>query len=310
MKKIPVFFNITLIALTMLLSCNYSSDQVVVLYYSDPQGMYLIPISTTMKLNSNNLDNITKPKQVVPILEEIKSSRGDKDLRACIPSEVSFSDIEIHRDKKEIDLTINSQKKRLGDNDEQLMIGAIVNTLTELKGFSSVKINPGNLQSDMDFSEPFTRDEWKNLWYTDGELDDKKSAANVYWFTKNRKYLVPIVIPILKNDITSLLKLLKAGPQGSRKDYLENSIPVSLDIIIKAVNLNHIDVELKSKQEISRSIYEDSKKAVLLTISDLNVFDTVKFITPYSNEEIIDLKKTDPLKEINRIEFFVGGAKD
>jgi hypothetical protein len=310
MKKIQVLINITLVVLTLLLSfsCNYSTDEVVVLYYSDPQGMYLIPISTTMKLN--NLDNITKPKQITPILEEIKISRGDKNLRACVPPGVSFSEIEIHRDKKEIDLTINSEKKRLGDTDEQLMIGAIVNTLTELKGFSSVKINPGNLQSDIDFSNPFSKDEWKNLWFIDGELDEKKSLANVYWLTKNRKYLVPIVLPILKNDVTSLLKVLKAGPQGTRKDYLENSIPSSLGIIIKAVNLNHIDIELKSKQELSRSIYEDSKKAVLLTISDLNVFDTVKFITPYSNEEIIDLKKTEPLKEINRIEFFVGGAKE
>jgi hypothetical protein len=311
MKKIKLIINTVLLIIVMNLdlSCK-SPDQSVILYYADPQAMFLIPVSITLKLGRISLDNVSKPEHIQPVLEELGKPRNDKDLKPAIPPGVKFKDITVNREKKEIDLTIDTEKKRLGDTDEMLMDGALVNTLTELNGINSVKINPGNLQTDLDYSEPMTREDWRNLWYTGEEIGEKNSLAVVYWLSKDRKYFVPVTVPIPKNDVTALLKVLKTGPQGSRKNFLEPSINPALDIIIKAGNMNNIDIELKNKSELGQSVFENTKKAVLLTISELKIFETVKFITPFNKEEIIDLKKVNPKKDINKIEFFSGGAKE
>jgi hypothetical protein len=311
MNKIKIFLKVIILVIITIMpfSCK-SKEQVVNLYYRDPQAMYLIPVSTTMKLGRNNLDNVEDPEQILPLLDELAKSRGDKSLISCILPGIKFKDIEIKKDAKEIDLTIDTEKKRLGDKDEEMLIGALVNTLTDLNGFNSVKINPGNLQTDMDYSEPITREAWLNMWYMGDELNEKNALAIVYWYTKDKKYYVPVTVSIPKNDVSTLLSVLKKGPQGNRKAFLEPSINPSLDIIIKAGNMNNIDIELKSKRDLAKSIYDDSKKAVLLTISELKIFETVKFITPFAEEEIIDLKKVNPKKDLNRIEFFVGNAKE
>ncbi|MBC7474975.1 MAG: GerMN domain-containing protein [Candidatus Sericytochromatia bacterium] len=285
----------------LILSCTKASEQSVVIYYSDPEAMYFIPVSIKITLKGD-VENITTAKEVTTILEQLKVSNDEKSLRVCIPKGITFDNIEVLPYKKEIDLTLNSEKPKIGDNDEQLMIGSIVNTLTDLKGFTTVKINAGNLKSDMDYSEPISRDSYRNNWLsTSEEVDKKSSMSNVYWFSKDKKYLVPVTVPIIKNDVTSLLKVLKSGPQGSKKHFFENSIAPDLDIIMKAVNLNHIDIEIKSKHNLAKESYDIAKKAVLMSISELNVFDTVKFILPNSGEDLIDLKKTNPRKELNEI---------
>lgn len=312
MKKIFNIIKLFFTALFVLfaLSCDNPSEQVVVLYYSEPQGMYLIPVSTTMKIDNFAPDTIPKPQSILSLLGELSLPQKDKGLRSCIPLGISFLNAEINSEKKEVILTINAQNKRLGDADELLMIGAIVNTLTEFEWVKSVRIIPVNFKTEMDYTEAFTRDIWRNLWYTESEIDQNNSLVLVYWLSKDRKYFVPVIIPIPKNDVPSLLKILKKGPSGNRGNYLDNSIHSSIDIIIKAVNMNHIDIELKSKKELSENIYNNTKEAVLLTISELKIFDTIKFITPFSNDEIIDLKKTDPKMNINRVEFFASGAKE
>lgn len=280
-------------------SCTKEIEQSVTLYYSDNEAMYFIPVTTNVKLKGDVKD-IEKPKELIPILMSLEES-VNKDLRVCIPKETTFSDIILDKEKKEISLTIESKKEKLGDKEEELMVGSIVNTLTDLKGYNSVKINPGNLKTQMDYSEPISRDSYRNQWLLSDEIDDKKSIGVVYWLTKNKKYVVPVSVPIVKNDVTSLLLALKKGPQGSRKTYFENSIDNSLDIIIKAVNLNHIDIELKSKNNLKPEVYNKAKQVISLSVSELNVFDTIKFIIPNINEEIIDIRKDNPRENINKI---------
>lgn len=299
-KKIYELVVITSVCLFSF-SCSKEIDQKVTLYYSDPQAMYFVPVSTNLKLKGN-LDNIEKPAEIIPLLMKLEDPLSPN-LMACIPKETTFSDIEINKEKKEISLKIESRKERLGDKEEELMIGAIVNTLTDLKEFNSVRINPGNLKTDMDYSEPISRDSYRNQWLMSDEDDDKKSVGVVYWKTKDNRYIVPIYIPIIKNDVTSLLATLKKGPQGYNKEYVVNSIDNSLDIIIKAVNLSHIDIELKSKSVLKPEIYNTAKQAVALSISELNVFDTIKFITPNMSEELIDLRKSDLKDNLNKIDL-------
>lgn len=291
-------------------SCQLKSDQLVRLYFADSQKMFFIPISTTIKM-AGNIEDVSKPKEVSTILEELKVTKDAKSLKACIPDGISFKDIVIDKTKKEIDLTISSPKERLNDADEQLMVGAVVNTLTDLNGIEAVKITPENFKSDMDYSEPITRDSYNDLWFADEVIDEKTSASSVYRLSKDKKYFVQDKVAIPKKDVNSLLKALKRGPQGSRATYLENSISPNIDIVIKTVNLNHIDIELKSKNaNVSSVAYDTAKKAILLSIYDLHIFETIKIIAPYSNEDIIDLVKQNPCKDINRVDFFVSSTKE
>ncbi len=299
-KKIYKTILITVLCLFSL-SCDKEVEQVVTLYYSDLEGMYLVPLTLNMKLKGD-LKNIEKPTEIVPLLMKLETPVKD-DLRVCIPKETTFSDIEIDKDKKEISLKIESKNERLGDRDEELMVGAIVNTLTDLNGINSVKINPGNLKTQMDYSESISKDSYRNQWLMPDVSDSKKSLAVVYWFTKNKKYIVPIYVDILKNDVNSLLTTLKKGPQGYSKNYLENTIDNSLDIIIKAVNLNHIDIELKNKKSIKIEAFNTAKQAILLSILELNIFDTVKFIIPDMNEEIVNLKEINLKENLNRVDL-------
>jgi spore germination protein GerM len=306
-----IIYRLVIVSITifMLWACDKKSEQIVTLYYSSLDKMFFVPISTTLKI-SGEIENISKNKDVLAILEELKVSRDSRSLTSCIPDEVKFESAKIDKEKKEIEVFLNSSKERLTEAQEQLMIGAIVNTLTEIKGIMSVKIYPGNLKSEMDYSEPITKDSYKSIWFVEDNFDPKNSISPVYWFSKDKKYFVPSYTQIPKKDITSLLRALKRGPLGSRKNYFENSINNDLDIIIKAVNLHHIDIELKSKKDLSNSTYENAKKAITLSIYDLNIFDTLKFITPFSKEDVIDLTTNNPKKDINRIEFFVGGSKE
>lgn len=288
------------IATTLLfnISCAKETEQSVTLYYADNQAMYFVPVTRNIKMKGN-IKNIESSKEIVPILMKLEEPVND--LLVCIPKETTFSDIVLDKEKKEISLRIDTKKERLGDKEEELMVGAIVNTLTDLNGYNSIKINPGNLKTEMDYSEPISRDSYRNEWILSDEIDDKKSIGVVYWLTKDKKYIVPVSVPIIKNDVGSLLSALKKGPQGNRKNFFENSIHNSLDIIIKAVNLNHIDIELKSKSNLNPDIYNKAKQTISLSISELNVFDTIKFITPGMKEEIIDIRKNNPRESINKI---------
>ncbi|MFN8577110.1 MAG: GerMN domain-containing protein [Candidatus Sericytochromatia bacterium] len=299
MKLGKIYKLLVTTSLLFSISCTKETEQLVTLYYSDNQAMYFIPVTTNVKLKGD-IKSIQKPRDLIPILMKLEEPI-DKELRVCIPKETTFSDIALDQDKKEISLKIETKKDRLSDKEEELMIGSIVNTLTDLKGYNSVKINSGNLKTEMDYSESISRDSYRNQWLLSDEIDDKKSVGVVYWLTKNKKYIVPVSVPIIKNDVTNLLSTLKKGPQGSRKTFFENSIDSSLDIIIKAVNLNHIDIELKNKSSIKPEIFDKAKQAIALSISELNVFDTIKFITPNMTEEIIDIRKDNPRENINKI---------
>ena len=304
MKRRKIYKAIVVTGFCLLgLSCTKEVEQSVTLYYSDIEGMYLIPVTATMKLRGD-LKNIQKPGEIVPILMKLEEPLK-ANLRVCIPKETTFSDIELDKDKKQISLKIESKKARLGDREEELMIGAIVNTLTDLKEFNSVKINPGNLKTEMDYSEPISRDSYRNQWLMSDATDDKKSIGVVYWYTKDKSYIVPINVNIVKNDVNSLLNILKKGPQGYSKNYLQNTIDPSLDIIIKAVNLNHIDIELKSKSNLKTEVYNVAKQAILLSILELNVFDTVKLVTPDMNEEIINLREVNLKENLNKVDLLV-----
>lgn len=312
MVKLKKLFTGLLIGsvLSFAVSCQLTSEQLVRLYFADSQKMFFIPISTTIKM-SGNIDEVSKPKEVSYLLEELKVSRDAKGLKTCIPEGVAFKDIVVDREKKEIDLTVTATKERLNDADEQLMVGALVNTLTDLNGIEAIKITPENFKSDMDYSEPITKDAYNDLWFSDEVIDEKTSVSTVYRLSKDKKYFVQDKVAIPKKDVTSLLKSLKKGPTGERANYLENSINPNIDIVIKTVNLNHIDIELKSKsQNVSSIAYETAKKAILLSIYDLHIFETIKIISPNSNGEIIDLVKQNPAKEINRVDFFVSNTKE
>jgi len=290
---------LAIITALFLFACPGFKENMITLYYSDLSAMNLIPINVNLGFMP---DKIVSPDQIELILTELATSRANKKLISCIPEKITFTDIQVDINKKLIELTINSPKIRLGERQESLMIDSVVNTLTEIDKDYSIKFNNVNLESEMDYSEAFQRDAFINQWYTDTNLKNDYSLALVYWLSKDDdSYFVPVTVPILKDDVQGLINVLKKGPEKSAKNYLVNSINKDIEISIKAVNSKHIDIELKDKQIIDSKLIDRAKLAILLTIAELNIFDTVKFITPYGEDKIIDLTKENPKDSINKI---------
>lgn len=284
-------------------SCETLIDTVVTLYYRDENYMYFIPVTTTMKLNSNLGSNI-RDEDLKTIINDLKTSKGD--LISCIPKSINIKDLKIDNEKKLLEVTLEGNNNKLYDTDEQFLIGSIVNTVTEFPQIQNVLFKLDKLNSDMDYSLTFDRKSWSNLWFTDSELNENLSLATVYWFTKDKKYFVPITLPIVKNDVVNLLQVLKTGPSQNRKQFLENPINKDIDIKIKAVNMKNIHIELKSKKNLPLSILNNAKMSVLYTLIEFNFFDNIKIELSENEIEEYDLTKTNPKLDMNRIELFSG----
>lgn len=290
------FLYITVSAFFLLTSCNKESEISTVLYYPDSDAMYYVPVTKKIKFKNykSQVDTATQ------LLGELQVSPS-KDLRGCIPQYIAFSDILYDKDNKNFSIKFNSSKP-IGDEDEQLMIGCMVNTLTELKDVESLSLST-DLKTNMDYSEPITKDSYKNSFLdVDSENSDHNlSSEVVYWYNKGKKYLVPVSVSIPSKDVLSLLKDLKKGPSGTNLEYFEPSIPDGFDINIKSVNAQHISLEIKSPNNTDKDLYESVEKVVILTIYDLKVFDTINFTLGDGSEKIVDLKKINPKDDLNFI---------
>jgi hypothetical protein len=295
------FLYITVTALFTLTSCNKESEQSSILYYPDSEAMYYVPITKKLKLK-NYTSEIAIASQII---DELKNSPS-KDLRDCIPESVSFSDISYNKDKKNFSIKFNSSKQ-LGDEDEQLMIGCMINSLSELKDVDSLSLNT-DMKTNMDYSEPITKESYKNSFLDVESKSDNHNLSSevVYWYNKGKKYLVPVSVSIPSKDVLSLLKELKKGPTGINLEYFEPSIPEGFDINIKSVNAQHISLEIKTPSNADKDFYNSVEKIVTLTIFDLKVFDTINFTLTDGTEKTVDLKKVNPKEDLN----FISSSSD
>lgn len=276
-------------------SCQKEKDSNYTIYYPDSEALYFIPVNKKIE----GLSNKDEAKAAEKILEELKKA-PKPDLRSCVPQDVTFSDIIYNSEKKDFSLKFSSTNP-LNETEEQLMLGCITNTLSEIKNTEFINIQTTN-KTQMDYSEPISTESYKNSFLdVEKETDEHLSSESVYWFSKDKKYLVPVQVPIPKKDIKSLLEKLKKGPEQRNIDYFSNSIPEGFDIIIKLSSDRNIDIEIKQPASTDKSTYDLVEKAVLLTIYDLKVFDTVKVINSDS-EKIVDFTKTNPKENLNLIE--------
>ncbi|GIW23304.1 MAG: hypothetical protein KatS3mg068_2311 [Candidatus Sericytochromatia bacterium] len=298
-----IYFLFLLILNIFISSCDNLVDTIVTLYYRDENYMYFIPVTTTMKLNSS-LGSVVKEEDLRNILEELKKSKGD--LISCIPKSVNIKDLKLDKDKNLLEITLEGNNNKLYDTDEQFLIGSIVNTFTEFSQIKNVLFKLDKLSSEIDYSQPFDRKSWANLWFSADELNENLSLATIYWLTKDKKYFVPITVPIIKNDVVNLIEVLKLGPNKSKKQFLENPINKDIDLKIKAVNMKSIIIEVKSKKNLPLSVVNTAKLAVLYTLVEFGFFENIKIELSEGQVEEFDLIKTNPKQSINRIELFSG----
>lgn len=287
------------VSATVFFSCEKKvSNTKFTLFYPDNEAFYFVPVTKEIK----ELDSSSEIKTAEKLLEELKTS-PNTDLRGCVPKEVVFSDINYDKEKKSFSLKFTSSKS-LGDADEQLMLGCITNTLTNLKDSESITLST-NLKTDMDYSEAITKESYQNSFLdVDKPSDEHPSTETVYWYDKAKKYLIPVQVGIPKKDVKSLIDKLRKGPENKNIEYFTGSIPEDYTISIKNVNANHIDILIKSPPESDKNISQNIQNIVLLTIYDLKIFDTVKFINSDNSENVIDLTKINPKDNLN----FINGS--
>ena len=131
------------------------------LYFSDSQGMYLVPEKRKVEKTSN------LAKQI--IVELIKGPVRS-DLYTAIPEGTSVNEVYIVNDIAYVDLSEEIFKNHFGGSSGELMaVYSIVNTLTAVPSIKAVQILIGgnerkSLMGHIDISMPLLRDEdWIKL---------------------------------------------------------------------------------------------------------------------------------------------------
>ena len=132
----------------------------IFLYYTDKSYKYLIPDLQTIRFRNTEAQERTGA-ELTPILYKLFYP-SKAELKSALPSTLKFIEVKVE-DSVAI-LKIGFTNKGIGTAEESLMVGAIVNTLTELPYIKKVKINvTGKEALHLDYSSYLQRADWINL---------------------------------------------------------------------------------------------------------------------------------------------------
>lgn len=141
-----------------------NDTEIVDIYYSDPNALYLIPVSVKIDNDSTLLDKATK------IMNElIKGPPQNSDLIKTIWSGTKVRDISYNENSRTIVVDLSEEVIGYGGGAaaELLLVNSIVFSLTELAEVDSVQLliegeKVEHLPEGWDISEPITRPEHIN----------------------------------------------------------------------------------------------------------------------------------------------------
>ena len=126
----------------------------VKLYYSDDQGMKLVAVTKTVRTGKDKYQSV---------MEALREGTPDDSLINLIPEKTKVRSVKVADGVAVVDFS-GSLIKGLGggSTSEELMVGSIVNTLTEFSEIKKVRFkvegeNIETISGHMDLSEPVTR---------------------------------------------------------------------------------------------------------------------------------------------------------
>ncbi len=102
-------------------------------YYPDEQGLKLRAVQKTVKLNSED--------KYTAALKALLEGTKEKGLTTIIPKQAKIKSVKVQGDTAFVDFDQNLTKKFIGGSTgEEMLVGSIVNTLTEFSEIKKVQL--------------------------------------------------------------------------------------------------------------------------------------------------------------------------
>ncbi|HEY9855270.1 MAG TPA: GerMN domain-containing protein [Stenomitos sp.] len=249
-------------------------ERAVTLYYLDPQGMYLVPVTERLSLPGSR--KAALQAALKELIDEVPPG-----LMAAVPP---GSQVEVHGlsdGKAEVSLKIADGA--LGSGGEQMLAGALVRTAATAEAIQEVKLSlmdskGGPWQSEhLDLTHPLTTTDpgMENLYLSEGS----GLTVTVYYRLPNSDYLVPLSIPLPPKRQNEPLKgsfaLLRQGPPSDLQTFLVPSLDPRTDLRWNGVEGDVAQVLWKNAPEATPS--ELAIRATVLTLTETGRIKAVQF---------------------------------
>lgn len=102
-------------------------------YYPDEQGMKLVAVKKTVKLGNDD--------KYTAALKALMSGTKEKGLATIVPKQAKIKSVKVKDDTAYVDFDENLVKKFIGGSTgEEMLVGSLVNTLTEFSEIKKIQI--------------------------------------------------------------------------------------------------------------------------------------------------------------------------
>ncbi len=134
---------------------NAKGKLAVKVYYPDEQGLKLVPVKKTVKMGNDDKYTAT----VKALLEGTK----EKGLATIVPKQAKIKSVKVQGDTAFVDFDENLIKKFIGGSTgEEMLVGSIVDTLTEFEEIKKVQLlvegkKIESLSGHLDLTKPVER---------------------------------------------------------------------------------------------------------------------------------------------------------
>lgn len=250
-------------------------ERTVTLYYLDPQGMYLVPVTERLVLPGSR--KAALQAALKELIDEVPPG-----LMAPVPpgSKVEVQNLSDGR----ADVTLRIADGALGSGGEQMLAGALVRTAANAEAIQEVKLSlldakGGPWQSEhLDLTRPLTTTDpgMENLYLGEGS----GLTVMVYYRLPRTEYLVPLRIPLPAKRQNEPLKgsfaLLRQGPPGELRTFLDPSLEAATDLRWTGLETDVAQVLWKNAPEATPS--ETAIRAMVLTLTESGRIKAVQFM--------------------------------
>ncbi len=202
---------------------NRSEEKAYTLYYTDPQAMYLIPVSGERALPRDDAKALT---ELLTALTQAPAG-----LQATLPAGTVAEVQRISNGQANISLRLPGS---MGSGGERLLAGAVVKTAASLGTVREVRLQLRDRQGSpyesqhLDLSTPLSpTDPGVENLYLDGAQEGL--MVTLYYATADGRYLVPLRRPLppayRTQPMEGSFQLLVAGPPAELIGILGPSVP-------------------------------------------------------------------------------------
>lgn len=251
-----------------------SVERTVTLYYLDPQGMYLVPVSGRLTLPGSR--KAALQAALKELIDEVPPG-----LMAPVPPGSKVVVQSLSDGKADVSLRLSDGA--MGSGGEQLLAGALMRTAANAESVQEMKLSLHDSRGSpwqsehIDLSRPLSSTDpgMENLYFGEGG----GLTVTVYYRLPDTEYLVPLRIPLPAKRQSEPLKgsfaLLRQGPPQDLRTFLSPSLEPQTDLRWNGMERDVAQVLWKNAPQAPPS--ELAIRATVLTLTESGRIKAVQF---------------------------------